>query len=218
MIRVGDVFSSWIVVDGPFIDGKRKRWHCLCDCGNESLVGDYDLRSGKSVRCRTCASSQLRNKNRDRVYANIEHRDRLAAVARNAISRCEKNNHKRYKDYGERGIKVYEPWLNDLVTFVEYLATLEGNDNPELLLDRIDNDGDYAPGNLRFVTRSDSQRNRRTARGGHPYYMRHGFSHCFKRLHDLGFSFKTIGNLYCEQESTVRNVVRELETGHAFGG
>lgn len=47
--------------------------------------------------------------------------------------------------------------------------------------------------------------------------MRIGFARRFKELHDTGMSFKTIGDLYCEQESTVRNCVRELEIGNALG-
>ena len=51
-MNIGDTFGKWVVVDGPFWEphGKRKRWHCICECGKEALVHDYDHKVGKSVR------------------------------------------------------------------------------------------------------------------------------------------------------------------------
>jgi hypothetical protein len=57
---------------------------------------------------------------------------------------------------------VWGEWCADQVAFVAYLMTLDGWDNDGLVIDRIDNDGHYEPGNLRFVTRSVSQRNKRS--------------------------------------------------------
>lgn len=203
----------WNIVDGPFKENNGTFWHCICDCGTEKLVRDYDLKSGKSTQCRICSTSQLRRTNRDRPYAKIpkQHRKRLAAAARNAIDRCTRETHSRYVDWGGRGISVYQDWIDDLILFIEFLATLEGYDDPHLVLDRIDNDQNYVPGNLRFVDRSTSQSNQRGNGGEHAYNMNHGFVKLFKRLHDNGISFKNIGQLYMVQESTVRNCVRELE-------
>lgn len=218
-IKLGDVFGEWTVIDGPFIEYKRKRWYCYCECGAEALVNDYDLKSEKSTQCRTCSVRKPSLSRRDRPYGTIKqpHRKRLLDAVQNAISRCTNPEHSRYDDWGGRGIKIHAPWLEDQYLFVEYLATLTGFDNQSLLLDRIDNDGDYAPDNLQFVTRSESQLNRRTANNGYRYYMTNGFASCFKRFHDKGVSFKSIGDLYCENQSTIRNCVRELETGYAFG-
>lgn len=220
-MKIGDVFGKWVVVDGPFHEphGKRKRWHCICDCGREALVNDYDLRAEKSTQCRICAVSKPWTVRRDRPYNEIKqpHRKRLLDAVQNAISRCTDPQHARWNDWGGRGIEIHTAWVEDQYLFVEYLATLKGFDNAALVLDRVDNDGNYAPDNLQFVTRSESQLNRRTTKQGHRYYMRHGFARSFKRLHDAGVSFKSIGELYCENMSTVRNCVRELETGNAFG-
>ena len=73
-----------------------------------------------------------------------------------AINRCSTHLH-----YGGRGIQVHKPWLKDPTAFVVYLTTLEGWNNPSLMLDRIDNDGHYEPGNLRFTTYEESNYNRR---------------------------------------------------------
>lgn len=215
-VSIRDVFGKWTVVDGPFYmkpHGKDKCWHCMCECLNDSLVRDYDLKSGKSVGCRACGSSRAwinSDTSRVRKYPNIpqEVYERITGAVDNAISRCVDPTHKRYQDWGGRGIEVK---FVDRASFIDYLLDLPGYENLSLVLDRIDNDGHYEPGNLRFVTRSESQVNRRTANSGHRYYMGNGFARRFKQLHDKGISFKDIGSLYCENQSTVRNCVRELE-------
>jgi len=66
-----------------------------------------------------------------------------------------------YKYYGGRGIGMYEPWINNAKLFIEYCKTLDGHDNKELTIDRINNNGNYEPGNIRFTTHSIQTRNRR---------------------------------------------------------
>lgn len=83
---------------------------------------------------------------------------RLLRRVDGVIQRCIK---KRTKGHSERGIRVYEPWLADREAFVAYLMNLPDHDISELELDRINNDGHYEPGNLRFVTRKENQANRR---------------------------------------------------------
>jgi hypothetical protein len=79
----------------------------------------------------------------------------------NVIKRCTDPLNVAYKNYGERGITIYPAWQTDKWQFIGYLAQLPGYDDPELVLDRIDNDGNYEPGNLRFTTRQVSSLNRR---------------------------------------------------------
>lgn len=61
-----------------------------------------------------------------------------------------------------RGIEVYAPWQSERHAFLAYLVTLDGWDVPHFELDRIDVNGGYAPGNLRFVTKRQNVNNRRT--------------------------------------------------------
>lgn len=78
------------------------------------------------------------------------------------INRCYSEKNKDYKYYGARGIKVYEPWLKDRELFAEHILSLENNDEKGYSMDRIDNNSDYCPGNIRFVLHKVQCRNRRS--------------------------------------------------------
>lgn len=65
-----------------------------------------------------------------------------------------------YKNYGGRGITVYEPWHN-LKQFVADIGHLH---RKGLEIDRENNDGNYEPNNIRFVTHQVNADNRRSAR------------------------------------------------------
>lgn len=94
----------------------------------------------------------------EQAYRNTRQR------VRSAISRCCNPRDPGYRNYGGRGIKVYKPWLSDWNEFVKYLTTLEGWTDPNLVMDRINNDGNYEPGNIRFVTYKESRENQRQKR------------------------------------------------------
>jgi len=76
----------------------------------------------------------------------------------NMKGRCLNPKDKRYKDYGGRGIKVCDRWLDYFIHFRDdMLATWK----PGLSLDRIDNDGNYEPNNCKWSTSSEQAKNRR---------------------------------------------------------
>lgn len=74
----------------------------------------------------------------------------------NAIGRCNNPNDKDYHLYGGRGIKCK---FSSAIDFVKYLLTLD-NCDPEMEMDRLDNDGNYEPGNIRFVDHRENTNNR----------------------------------------------------------
>lgn len=70
---------------------------------------------------------------------------------------CNNPNYSGYSDYGGRGISVCDRWG----TFDNFLKDMGKKPSPKHSLDRIDNDGNYEPGNCRWATRKQQSRNRR---------------------------------------------------------
>jgi hypothetical protein len=72
-------------------------------------------------------------------------------------ARCDNSNSTSYKNYGARGVKYCEEWAD----FSKFLADVGEKPFPEASLDRVDNNGHYEPGNVRWADRSTQRRNSR---------------------------------------------------------
>lgn len=76
------------------------------------------------------------------------------------IQRCNNSNYSQFKDYGGRGIEVCDRWKNSFKAFLDDM----GEPGIGMSLDRIDNSGNYEPGNCRWATRKQQRRNSRSNR------------------------------------------------------
>lgn len=103
----------------------------------------------------------------------------LYHVYMDMVGRCHRPTHPRYSDYGGRGIQVCVEWRDNFWTFVRDVGERPQGKTPSgraiYSLDRIDNDGDYEPGNVRWATPQEQSLNMRPrtplqyCRRGHAY-------------------------------------------------
>lgn len=82
----------------------------------------------------------------------------------NAIHRCHNPKNIAYKRYGARGIQVSAEWRSPTTGFPAFLGHIGPRPGPGFSLDRIDNDGNYEPGNVRWSDRATQQNNIRKKR------------------------------------------------------
>lgn len=129
-------------------------WECQCECGNTAIV-KTSLLTRKIKKSCGCLSKDgtVRANYKNGLWNTREH-----AIWIGMIARCHNPEHRYYKNYGGRGIKVCDRWRFSLSAFVEDMGRVpEGHQ-----LDRFpNNNGDYEPGNCRWTTPKQNNRNRR---------------------------------------------------------
>lgn len=154
----GQVFGRLTVI-GPHSKNHRHgvKWLCQCECGRQAVVLGSYLRAGDTRSCGCLQAETI-------VTANTTHGMSAHPIwgVWNAIKmRCLNPNALAYPNYGGRGITVYSEWRNNFTAFYNYISMLEHFGEPGYSLDRINNDGNYEPGNIRYATYKEQALNSR---------------------------------------------------------
>jgi hypothetical protein len=135
-------------------------WCVRCICGNGKTVAAQSLRNGNTKSCGCWQREIAAEQGRKNLPRHITHGHSGSPTYRSWCSmraRCTNPNVDGYAYYGARGIKVCDRWQ----TFENFLADMGEKPVKGWHIDRIDSDGNYAPGNCRWVSPSENCREAR---------------------------------------------------------
>ena len=155
---VGQTIGHLIVIgDSPVNLGEKSEWKCRCICGKEITEKTIYLRRGGPRSC-GCIPCDRRSKNKKPPSKTSSKEYNSYACMK---ARCLNPANIGYKDYGGRGIKVCERWIN---SFDNFYADMGERPSPRHSLDRINVNGNYEPSNCRWSTPEEQCRNTRRTR------------------------------------------------------
>ena len=184
-IEKGQRFGKLVVVASAGINNKNNRPQCLCkcDCGNDFIVIEKNLKNGNTKSCGCLKKEAL-------LAANITHglsKTHLYRIWASMKERCQKEYCTQFKNYGGRGVQICDEWANDFKAFYDW--SMANGYIKGLSIDRIDVNGNYEPSNCRWVTMATQAKNKRNT----IYLTKDGVTHLAKEWAIiLGINIETI--------------------------
>jgi len=149
---IGQRFGRLKVVEFLGVIKGNAHWRCECVCGKKAIAYTNKLTQGntKSCGCLFWDNVKVSAKTHGMRYS------RPYRIWRNMRSRCENPRFHKYPRYGGRGIMVCGRWLR----FENFWEDMKKGYSDDLSIDRINNDGNYEPGNCRWATAKEQANNK----------------------------------------------------------
>src|SRR3990167_252025 len=135
-----------------------KKYECLCQCGTTSYASSSNIRRGNTSSCGCYRKEVAAETTKVRSTTHGKSKTPEYRSWRNMQRRCYDKNCSQYVNYGGRGIKVCDKWFKNFPAFLENVGL---RPSAKHSLDRINNDGNYEPNNVRWTSSSEQAKNRR---------------------------------------------------------
>jgi len=172
----GCVCGKFTVLERDYSRKDRRYWWCQCSCENKtikSVASSELLKEGGTVSCGCFkigkAIEKFKKYNSDDDVPNLiigakmsdifPFYNRLHTIYIDMKRRCNDSTRNNYQDYGGRGIRICDEWLNDFMCF--YSWSIKNKYSDDLSIDRIDANGNYEPSNCRWATHEEQDYNKR---------------------------------------------------------
>lgn len=159
VVAAGDRFGRLEIVSEMAKVSGRRVFECRCDCGGVTTLSLDRLRTGNTKSC-GCLRNELSG-DRGRAFLR-KHGEAVAMtpeyVAWSSMLRRVRPTSPKAKHYHARGITVCARWV---ASYEDFLADVGRRPAPGFSIDRINNDGNYEPGNVRWADAATQNRNRR---------------------------------------------------------